>query len=268
MDIQAAKTVTITMLAFLLCYIPPIFFVIINLFRSAGADHVSKWPGFLAQLSIFISSGINPIIYCFRTRRFRWALKQLLRDPCGKSPFQETNKVKRAGQDFPRKVTRQAAASNKITNEPEAVSASPKPRATAAQGEQGCEEKETTRNKGQASVSRTSNHVTASSNPESEGVAKLAWEEDNHMDAEETSSGGKSPSRCGDYTRQEVTVEVHRDPKDIATNQVQRAVQDIPCKVTRKAAASNKITDEPEAASTTTECRASAAQGVQGCEEK
>ena len=122
--------------------------------------------------------------------------------------------MKRAWQDIPRKIKRQAAVGNKITNEPEAVSAAPDLRATAAQGEQSCIEKASTRNKSQASVSRTRNHVTPKSIPESAGVAKLAWEKDNHMDAEGTSSGEESPSPCGDYTRQDVTVEVHPDPKD------------------------------------------------------
>ena len=113
-----------------------------------------------------------------------------------------------------------------------------------------------------------SNHVTPKSIPESEGVAKLAWEEDNHVDAKGASSGGESPSPCGDYTRQEVTVEVHPDLKDNEKNQVQRTMQDIPHKVTRQAAASNKITNEPEAASTTPERCFTAAQGEQSCEEK
>lgn len=46
----------------------------------------------LAYISIFISSAINPVIYCFRVRRFRLALNQLLQDPCGKSTFQETKR--------------------------------------------------------------------------------------------------------------------------------------------------------------------------------
>ena len=210
MDTRAAKTVAITILAFLVCYIPPILFVITGRSRSASAD--SRWPSFFAQFSMFISSGINPIIYCFRTRRFRSALKQLLNDPCGRSPFQETNQVQRTGKDVTRKVTIQAAASNRIINEPEAASAIPKAArwATAGQGDRclrvrGFEEKESTRNEGQASGSRTRNYVTPLSIPESGGVAKLAWEEDNRMDAEGTSSGGKRPSLYGVYTRQDVT---------------------------------------------------------------
>ena len=182
MDIEAAKTVAITILAFLLCYIPPILFVTRDRYTSASAD--SRWPGLLAQFSIFISSGINPIIYCFRTRRFCSALKQLLKDPCGRSSLQETNQVQRAEQDIPHKVTRQAAANNRIVNEPETASATPKAArcATAGQGDRdhrvrGCEEKENTRSEGQASGSRTRNHVMPLSIPESERVAKLAWVE-------------------------------------------------------------------------------------------
>ena len=220
MDIQAAKTVAITILAFLLCYIPPILFVIRDRYKSASAE--SRWPGFLAQFSIFISSGINPIIYCFRTRRFRSALKQFLKDPCGRSPFQETNQVQRAGQDIPRKVTRQAAANNRIINEPEAASATPKATrcATAGQGDRGlrvpgCVEEENNRNEGEASGSRKSDHVTSLSIPESERVARLAWVENNNTGSKGTSLEEEHPTPCGDYTRQgHVAVEVHPDPKD------------------------------------------------------
>lgn len=69
--------------------------------------------------------------------------------------------------------------------------------ATAGQGNRGlrvpgCVEEENHRNEGQASGSRTSNHVTPFSIPESEGVAKLAWvEPDNHTGSAGTSSGEK-----------------------------------------------------------------------------
>ena len=130
--------------------------------------------------------------------------------------------MQRAGQDILRKVTRKAAANNRIINEPEAVSGTTKTTrcATAGQGDQwlrmrGCEEKASTRNEGQTSESRTRNRETPLSIPESEGVAKLAWVKNSHTESVETSSRGKSPSLCGIYTRRDhVTVEVHPDPKD------------------------------------------------------
>ena len=117
MDIQAAKTVAIKVFAFLVCYIPATF-------HSAWGHQRSnvrydRWPGFLAQFCIFISSGINPVIYSFRTRRFRSALKQLLKDPCGIKPFQEPKEEKTAPKGIPCKVARKPGVSNKIAHEPE-----------------------------------------------------------------------------------------------------------------------------------------------------
>ena len=80
----------ITVLAFLACYIPPT--VIAAWVRSTNSTDIKAWAPHLAYISIFISSAINPVIYCFRVRRFRLALNQLLQDPCGKSTFQETKR--------------------------------------------------------------------------------------------------------------------------------------------------------------------------------
>ena len=80
----------ITVLAFLACYIPPTF--IAASVRSTNSTDIKAWAPHLAYISIFISSAINPVIYCFRVRRFRLALNQLLQDPCGKSTFQETKR--------------------------------------------------------------------------------------------------------------------------------------------------------------------------------
>ena len=121
MDIQAAKTVAITVLAFLACYIPPILIAVWGRLRSDE----SWWYQFLAQFSPLISSGINPAIYCFRTRRFRSALKQLLKDPCGRTPFQETNKVQMVQRDILRETPRQAAANNRIIKKHEKASLAP-----------------------------------------------------------------------------------------------------------------------------------------------
>lgn len=80
----------ITVLAFLACYIPPTF--IAAWVGSTNSTVIKAWAPHLAYISIFISSAINPVIYCFRVRRFRLALNQLLQDPCGKSTFQETKR--------------------------------------------------------------------------------------------------------------------------------------------------------------------------------
>ena len=212
MDIQAAKTVAITVLAFLACYIPPILVAVWGRLRS----NESWWGS--AQFSPLISSGINPIIYCFRTRRFRAAMKQLLKDPCGRSPFQETNQVQLAHRvTSPKNPRRQLAASNRITNELEEASFVYRARvtvdqrtccATAAQGERGswvedCKEAERDRNNSQSSGLR-------------KRKVKLAWMENHQIDSSEanTSSGEENPVVCGDLnTQQQVTVEVHPVPK-------------------------------------------------------
>ena len=127
MDVQAAKTVAITVLTFLACYIPPILVAVWGRLRSD-----ESWLyQFLAQFSPLISSGINPAIYCFRTRRFR--LKQLLKDPCGRSPFRETNQVQMAQRDIPHTTPRQVAANNRITNEHEKASLVPRAHVTVDQ---------------------------------------------------------------------------------------------------------------------------------------
>ena len=91
-DIQAAKMIIIILFTFLVCYIPP-------LFMTVWFDFA--WPGHLVHTSILISSGINPVIYCFRSRRFRCAIKQLLKNPCGKTAFQEIKQEQRAREIIP-----------------------------------------------------------------------------------------------------------------------------------------------------------------------
>ena len=80
----------ITVLAFLACYIPPTF--ITAWVRSTDSTDIKAWAPHIAYISIYISSAINPVIYCFRVRRFRLALNQLLQDPRGKSTIQETKR--------------------------------------------------------------------------------------------------------------------------------------------------------------------------------
>ena len=111
MDMQAAKTVALTVLAFLACWIPSVVLPLLGRLRSDR----SWGAGFLAQFSVYISSGINPIIYGFRTRRLRRALKQLLKDPFGRSPFEETDKARTPQREIARREARQR---NRIVPEP------------------------------------------------------------------------------------------------------------------------------------------------------
>jgi len=227
MDIHAAKTVAIAVLAFLVCYFPPILFRVWGRLRS----NESWWPEFLAHFFIFISSGTNPIIYCFRTRRFRSALKQLLKDPCGRSPFQETNQVQMAQRSIPRKISRQAAENNRIADEAAEARLAPRVHiavegqarcSTAAFGERGLElqhvkEAETAKSNSQSSGPRKRSNTVPLHHQET-GRVKLACTENHHRDSADanSSSGEESLVVCRDLnTQQQVTAEVHPVPKTI-----------------------------------------------------
>ena len=70
-------------------------------FRYNFHSNDFAWPGHLVHIGILISNGINPVIYCFRSRRFRCAIKQLLKHPCGKTAFQEIKQEQRAREIIP-----------------------------------------------------------------------------------------------------------------------------------------------------------------------
>ena len=82
-DIKATKTVAIAVVTFFACYILVIIFSILP------RDAIHPWLTFLAVVCSFMSSASNPIIYVLRNRRYRTAIRQLVKDPCGRSPFQE-----------------------------------------------------------------------------------------------------------------------------------------------------------------------------------
>lgn len=217
MDIQAAITVAMTVFAFLVCYIPPIAFAAWGL-PEPNANDV-WWPGFLAQFSIFISSGINPIIYCFRARRFRSALKQLLKDPCGRSPFQEPKPkpMRMIQRNIPGKITSPAAVGNKVTG----------------------------RDLEEARIAHGATHVTLeqrascpTAGPEERGVLARHCEEETNVNTCQICPGGLvrmesyhtlpnsagarsheerpqlSPTPSEHHVKQEVTVKMHPDRND------------------------------------------------------
>ena len=101
-DIQAAKIIIIIIFAFLGCYIPP---VCIRVWGWANSTDIA-WNGHVIRASVLISSGINPVIYCFRARRFRFALRHLLNDPCGKTDFQEIKQEQRSRKIIPNQNSR------------------------------------------------------------------------------------------------------------------------------------------------------------------
>ena len=109
MDIKAAKTIFIAVLAFLVCYIPPLSVVAWTGVKSGSSD--SPWLKHIVYISMLTSSGMNPVIYCFRVRRFRRALKQLLNDPCGKTPFQDSDQKLRFKHNVPNQNARKMGLS-------------------------------------------------------------------------------------------------------------------------------------------------------------
>ena len=62
----------------------------------------NDWVTFLVGFCTFISSASNPIIYVLRNKRYRDAIRQLVKDPFGSSPFQEMpEKIKQKEQSHP-----------------------------------------------------------------------------------------------------------------------------------------------------------------------
>ena len=99
MDIKATKTIFIAVVAFLVCYIPPVCVVAWTRVKSGSKD--SGWLRHIVYISMLISSGMNPVIYCFRVRRFRPALIQLVNDARGKTPFQDSDQKLRFKHNVP-----------------------------------------------------------------------------------------------------------------------------------------------------------------------
>ena len=190
MDIKAAKTIFIAVVAFLVCYIPPVCVV-------ASWTRVSNGKtlfGHFAYLAMLMSSGINPIIYCFRVRRFRRALIQLLSDPCGKSPFQDSDQKLRFKHNVPNQNVREMGLTV---------------RRFGKQKKAGIEDEVC----GLDGVP----YLVRALSPEkhqSENIPQLTWVENYPRDCAGTCSGVESPAPEADYTRHVVTVEVDPVPYD------------------------------------------------------
>lgn len=101
MDIKATKTVAMAVAVYCICYIPAIIYSIwLRWGRNEEERVFNMWFPFMISFCIFLSSALNPIIYVLRSRRNRSALRQLLKDPCGTSAYQENpvNKENKAKQ--------------------------------------------------------------------------------------------------------------------------------------------------------------------------
>jgi len=99
-DIKATKTVAVAVVTYFICYVPTISFAA----WGQNAEEF-RWFGFLAAFTTFFSSVSNPIIYVLRNRRYRAALRQLVKDPCGRTPFPE--RPVRSGNEGPGQRSRQ-----------------------------------------------------------------------------------------------------------------------------------------------------------------
>ena len=173
------------------------------------------WPGHVAYLSMFLSSGINPIIYCYRVRRFRRALKQLLNDPCGKTAFQEADQDQR----FKENKLHHSSRGKKIVDkfdEDRLLLFRNSSRYTRrmALTFQVLETKESSKKQEEECGRPVCNQPMPLSIQKSRSGA---WVENcsiKSSTSRETQSGKVSPTPKEDYTRHEVIVEVHPVPYD------------------------------------------------------
>ena len=192
MDIKAAKTIFIAVLAFLVCYIPPLSVVAWTGVKSGSSD--SPWLKHIVYISMLTSSGMNPIIYCFRVRRFRRALKQLLNDPCGKTPFQDFDQKLRFKHNVPNQNARKMGLSTRRFEKQE----------------KGGSEDEVCGLDGVPYLVR----ALSPENDQSENIPQLTWVVNHPRDCAGTCSGVEGPAPTADYTRHVVTVEVHPVPNN------------------------------------------------------
>ena len=86
-DIKATVTVAVAVVTFYACYLPAITYSVWRSNTKYFTKHV--WVSFLVAFCTFISSASNPVIYVLRNKRYRKAIRQLVKDPFGGSSFQE-----------------------------------------------------------------------------------------------------------------------------------------------------------------------------------
>ena len=98
-------TVAMAVVTFYACYLPAITYSVWRGNTNYFTKHV--WVSFLVAFCTFISSASNPIIYVLRNKRYREAIRQLVKDPFGSSSFQEkpvknNRKEKRSPEHVPK----------------------------------------------------------------------------------------------------------------------------------------------------------------------
>lgn len=185
-----------------MCYTPPL---LIALLGPPKADPIKlHFPRHIAFLCTLLSSGSNPVILCFRAKRFRRSLKQLLQDPFGKTAFQDTEQKKRSKEN----VTRMRARLKKTErNDPAACSSNSYIDEIV--------------NTGKERGRRLRNQIIPFPSPDAHSQLNpwLAWVGNHLTDPAEISSGEESPTPREDYTQHEITVEVHPEPSDRSPKQ-------------------------------------------------
>ena len=88
-DAKAAATVWIVVVIFVVCFLP----VITQLCTWLPVD-CTIWCQFFTGFFLFIPLALNPIIYYFRTERFRRAFKRLLYCKIGKQKLRRIHPLK------------------------------------------------------------------------------------------------------------------------------------------------------------------------------
>ena len=172
-----------------MCFIQPVWFAV---WDRHNPHSTGDWITFSVNFSLFLSSGINPVIYFIRARRFRLALNQLLKDPCGRGSFQET--IKRAEQKNPRNIAGQATIGNEVHKN--------------KVGEAGNREKAEEANSQRNNIRRLSFRELKSERQ----VVKEAWaEKDENLHPGESSSHlEERPVASDELAKQSVTNTEHR----------------------------------------------------------
>ena len=80
-DLNSTKTIAMTIAAFFLCYLPVLIYALVARLDGSKANFWLSYTSWLVHCS---STIVNPLIYYTRAKRFRFALKQFLKNPFGK----------------------------------------------------------------------------------------------------------------------------------------------------------------------------------------
>ena len=95
MEARAAYTIGLTIAAYVICYLPlilySVFAGILLQHEEMSRSNIAMWIRYVVAYFLFLSSVCNPFIYIIRSTRFRYAIRQLIRKPCGSDDL--TNRV-------------------------------------------------------------------------------------------------------------------------------------------------------------------------------